>query len=149
MATESTNGATEASTAPAAKATRAELMKQINDKKMKCALDSAELVTLKGELEVVKQELAEYKIKTKEFMVNGKKSMDSLKNVYTTKETALRKQLEEAQAKQSPVVALTSPSGCAVLIVLILCITLIAMKKGFKISKGNTNVSIGEGDSKK
>lgn len=149
MATESTNGATEASTAPAAKATRAELMKQINDKKMKCALDSAELVTLKGELEVVKQELAEYKIKTKEFMVNGKKSMDSLKNVYTTKETALRKQLEEAQAKQSPIVALTSPSGCAVLIVLILCITLIAMKKGFKISKGNTNVSIGEGDSKK
>lgn len=149
MATESTNSAAEASTAPAAKASRAELMKQINDKKMKCALDSAELVTLKGELEVVKQELAEYKIKTKEFMVNGKKSMDSLKNVYTTKETALRKQLEEAQAKQSPIVALTSPSGCAVLIVLILCITLIAMKKGFKISKGNTNVSIGEGDSKK
>lgn len=149
MATESTNGAAEASTAPAAKASRAELMKQINDKKMKCALDSAELVTLKGELEVVKQELAEYKIKTKEFMVNGKKSMDSLKNVYTTKENALRKQLEEAQAKQSPIVALTSPSGCAVLIVLILCITLIAMKKGFKISKGNTNVSIGEGDSKK
>lgn len=149
MATESTNGATEASTAPAAKASRAELMKQINDKKMKCALDSAELVSIKGELEVVKQELAEYKIKTKEFMVNGKKSMDSLKNVYTTKENALRKQLEEAQAKQSPIVALTSPSGCAVLIVLILCITLIAMKKGFKISKGNTNVSIGENDSNK
>ncbi|PWJ69091.1 MULTISPECIES: hypothetical protein [unclassified Fibrobacter] len=113
-------------------------MKDINDKKMKCSLDSAELVSVKGELEKVQNEFAEYKVKSKELVVNGQKKVETL-----------TKQLQEAQAKQSPITALTSPSGCAVLVVLILCITLIAMKKGVKISKGNTNVSIGEGETKK
>ena len=45
---------------------------------------------------------------------------------------------------QSPVAALTSPSGCAVLIVLIIAIMVIALKKGFSFSKNGTVVAIGE-----
>lgn len=47
-------------------------------------------------------------------------------------------------AKQSPIYALTSPSGCAVVIVLIICLTIIAIKKGVNISKGDAKVSIGD-----
>ncbi|WP_295683951.1 hypothetical protein [uncultured Fibrobacter sp.] len=53
-------------------------------------------------------------------------------------------QLQQAKANQSPVAALTSPSGCAVLIVLILAIMVIALKKGFSFSKNGTVVAIGE-----
>ena len=57
---------------------------------------------------------------------------------------SLTVQLQEAKANQSPVAALTSPSGCAVLIVLILAIMVIALKKGFSFSKNGTVVAIGE-----
>lgn len=53
-------------------------------------------------------------------------------------------QLQQAKANQSPVAALTSPSGCAVLIVLIIAIMVIALKKGFSFSKNGTVVAIGE-----
>lgn len=53
-------------------------------------------------------------------------------------------QLQDAKEHQSPVAALTSPSGCAVLIVLILAIMVIALKKGFSFSKNGTVVAIGE-----
>lgn len=56
----------------------------------------------------------------------------------------LMTQLQDAKANQSPVAALTSPSGCAVLIVLILAIMVIALKKGFSFSKNGTVVAIGE-----
>jgi len=56
----------------------------------------------------------------------------------------LTTQLQEAKANQSPVAALTSPSGCAVLIVLIIAIMVIALKKGFSFSKNGTVVAIGE-----
>lgn len=56
----------------------------------------------------------------------------------------LTTQLQDAKANQSPVAALTSPSGCAVLIVLILAIMVIALKKGFSFSKNGTVVAIGE-----
>ena len=55
-------------------------------------------------------------------------------------------EVQDAQAKESPIVALTSPSGCAVLIVLIIALTAIALKKGFSISKGDTKLSVGEKD---
>ena len=57
---------------------------------------------------------------------------------------SLISQLQDAKEHQSPISAITSPSGCAVLIVLILALTFIAVKKGFSISKGNTTVSVGE-----
>lgn len=57
---------------------------------------------------------------------------------------SLTVQLQEAKANQSPVAALTSPSGCAVLIVLIIAIMVIALKKGFSFSKNGTVVAIGE-----
>lgn len=60
----------------------------------------------------------------------------------------LTTELQEAIANQSPVAALASPSGCAVLIVLIIAITAIALKKGLSISKGDAKVSIG-GEEKK
>jgi hypothetical protein len=57
---------------------------------------------------------------------------------------SLTVQLQQAKANQSPVAALTSPSGCAVLIVLIIAIMVIALKKGFSFSKNGTVVAIGE-----
>lgn len=53
-------------------------------------------------------------------------------------------QLQEAKAKESPFTVIASPSGCAVLIVLILAIMVIALKKGFSFSKNGTVVAIGE-----
>ena len=55
----------------------------------------------------------------------------------------LRSQLQDAIRDQSAVAALASPSGCAVLIVLIIAITAIALKKGISIAKGDTTVSVG------
>lgn len=52
-------------------------------------------------------------------------------------------ELQEAIKQQSAVAALASPSGCAVLIVLIIAITAIALKKGISIAKGDTTVSVG------
>ena len=52
--------------------------------------------------------------------------------------------LQESQAKESPIAAITSPSGCAVLVVLIIALTIIALKKGFSISKGDACVSVGD-----
>ena len=52
--------------------------------------------------------------------------------------------LQESQAKESPIAAITSPSGCAVLVVLIIALTVIALKKGFSISKGDACVSVGD-----
>ena len=52
--------------------------------------------------------------------------------------------LQESQAKDSPIAAITSPSGCAVLVVLIIALTIIALKKGFSISKGDACVSVGD-----
>ena len=69
---------------------------------------------------------------------------DSLNNEVAKLQT----ELQEAIKQQSPVAALASPSGCAVLIVLIIAITAIALKKGFSIAKGDTKLSVG-GDDKK
>jgi len=60
----------------------------------------------------------------------------------------LQTELQEAIKQQSPVAALASPSGCAVLIVLIIAITAIALKKGFSIAKGDTKLSVGVDDKK-
>lgn len=62
--------------------------------------------------------------------------------------TQLQEDLRIAEGKESPIVALMSPSGCAVLIVLIIAITAIALKKGFSIAKGDTKLSVGGDDGK-
>jgi hypothetical protein len=56
----------------------------------------------------------------------------------------LTTQLQDLREHQSPIAAITSPSGCAVLIVLIIAIMIIALKKGFSFSKNGTVVAIGE-----
>ena len=61
-----------------------------------------------------------------------------------TEVSKLHGDVKELQEHQSPIVALTSPSGCAVLIVLIIALTVIAVKKGVSISKGNTSISVGD-----
>ena len=61
-----------------------------------------------------------------------------------TDNASLTTALQESQAKESPVAAITSPSGCAVLVVLIIALTIIALKKGFSISKGDACVSVGD-----
>ena len=48
----------------------------------------------------------------------------------------LTTQLQDLREHQSPIAAITSPSGCAVLIVLIIAIMIIALKKGFSFSIG-------------
>jgi len=62
--------------------------------------------------------------------------------------TQLQEDLRIAEGKESPIVALMSPSGCAVLIVLIIAITAIALKKGISIAKGDTKLSVGDDDKK-
>ena len=57
---------------------------------------------------------------------------------------SLNSQLQDLREHQSPIAAITSPSGCAVLIVLIIAIMIIALKKGFSFSKNGTVVAIGE-----
>ena len=57
---------------------------------------------------------------------------------------AMNDTLLACRDRESPVAALASPSGCAVLIVLIIALTIIALKKGFSISKGDACVSVGD-----
>ncbi|MBO7061049.1 MAG: hypothetical protein J6W54_08165 [Fibrobacter sp.] len=57
---------------------------------------------------------------------------------------AMNDTLLACKDRESPVAAITSPSGCAVLIVLIIALTIIALKKGFSISKGDACVSVGD-----
>ena len=68
----------------------------------------------------------------------------SLSELFAKQKDTLSQQLQKAKEHQSPIVALTSPSGCAVLIVLIIALTVIAVKKGVSISKGNTSISVGD-----
>jgi hypothetical protein len=65
-------------------------------------------------------------------------------NQLEAEKTNLTTALQESQAKESPIAAITSPSGCAVLVVLIIALTVIALKKGFSISKGDACVSVGD-----
>ena len=61
-----------------------------------------------------------------------------------TDNASLTTALQESQSRESPIAAITSPSGCAVLVVLIIALTIIALKKGFSISKGDACVSVGD-----
>jgi predicted RNase H-like nuclease (RuvC/YqgF family) len=58
--------------------------------------------------------------------------------------TSLNQQLTTAKENQSMFTVFATPYGCSILIVLILALTMIALKKGFSVSKGDTNISVGD-----
>lgn len=95
-------------------------------------------LTLSKDLQICSTQVAQLKLDVQHLQgVNDSLNTDIAK---------LQTELQEAIKQQSPVAALASPSGCAVLIVLIIAITAIALKKGFSISKGDTKLSVGDKD---
>ena len=95
-------------------------------------------LTLSKDLQICSTQVAQLKLDVQHLQgVNDSLNTDIAK---------LQTELQEAIKQQSPVAALASPSGCAVLIVLIIAITAIALKKGFSISKGDTQLSVGDKD---
>lgn len=58
--------------------------------------------------------------------------------------TSLNQQLTTAKENESVFTVFATPYGCSILIVLILALTMIALKKGFSVSKGDTNISVGD-----
>jgi chromosome segregation ATPase len=144
MATEAQAPATPDSTDKAnAKLNKVELMKkfkQHRDSVNKAILGlQRDSLTLSKDLQICSTQVAQLKVDVKHLQgVN-----DSLNGEVARLQT----ELQEAVKQQSAVAALASPSGCAVLIVLIIAITAIALKKGISIAKGDTTVSVG-GDKK-
>jgi hypothetical protein len=145
MATETQAPATPDSTDKVnAKLNKMELMqkfKQHRDSVNKAILGlQKDSLTLSKDLEVCSAQVSELKVNLQHLQGAN----DSLNNEVAKLQT----ELQEAIKQQSPVAALASPSGCAVLIVLIIALTAIALKKGISIAKGDTTVSVG-GDDKK
>ena len=145
MATETQVPATPDSTDKVnAKLNKMELMKkfkQHRDSVNKAILGlQRDSLTLSKDLEVCTAQAGELKLNLQHLQgVN-----DSLNGEVARLQT----ELQEAVKQQSAVAALASPSGCAVLIVLIIAITAIALKKGFSISKGDTKLSVGDKEEK-
>ena len=144
MATETQAPATPDSTDKVnAKLNKMELMqkfKQHRDSVNKAILGlQKDSLTLSKDLEVCSAQVSELKVNLQHLQGAN----DSLNNEVAKLQT----ELQEAIKQQSPVAALASPSGCAVLIVLIIALTAIALKKGISIAKGDTTVSVG-GDKK-
>ena len=57
---------------------------------------------------------------------------------------SLKDQLDHARDNESVFKVFATPYGCSIIIVLILALTIIALKKGFSVSKGDTNISVGD-----
>ncbi len=57
---------------------------------------------------------------------------------------SLKSQLKTAQDNESVFKVFATPYGCSILIVLIIALTIIALKKGFSVSKGDANISVGD-----
>ena len=84
---------------------------------------------LKKSKKTLEKQVGEFKIKEKKM----NETKDSLIGV-----------IQHVKSEHSPVTFLTSPYGCSVIIVFILALTIIALKKGFSVSKGNTSISVGD-----
>ena len=127
-----------------AKLNKMELMqkfKQHRDSVNKAILGlQRDSLTLSKDLEVCTAQVGELKVNLQHLQGAN----DSLNGEVARLQT----ELQEAVKQQSAVAALASPSGCAVLIVLIIAITAIALKKGFSISKGDTKLSVGDKEEK-
>ncbi len=57
---------------------------------------------------------------------------------------SLNEQLGDARKNESMFTVFATPYGCSIIIVFILALTIIALKKGFSVSKGNTSISVGD-----
>ena len=79
--------------------------------------------------------------KTLEMQVGGFKKQE--KKMNETKDSLIQV-IHDVKSEHSPVTFLTSPYGCSIIIVFILALTIIALKKGFSVSKGNTSISVGD-----
>ena len=84
---------------------------------------------LKKSKKTLEKQVGEFKIKEKKM----NETKDSLIGV-----------IQHVKSEHSPVTFLTSPYGCSIIIVFILALTIIALKKGFSVSKGNTSISVGD-----
>ncbi len=93
-------------------------------------------LTFSKDLEVLKKDNESLRVQVANYQ-------STIKKLEVSKDSLIA-EVQDAQAKESPIVALTSPSGCAVLIVLIIALTAIALKKGFSISKGDAKLSVGD-----
>lgn len=119
---------------------RAEMFKKM--KQTKDSIDNVILQLQKDSLSISKdygvlqKENASLKLQIKDLQA-------TINQMEVTKDSLIN-EVQVAQSRESPIVAITSPSGCAVLIVLILALTAIALKKGFSISKGDTKLSVGD-----
>ncbi|MCQ2090626.1 MAG: hypothetical protein MJY93_10305 [Fibrobacter sp.] len=117
-------------------------MEQCNadhDKALTLSIQHDLLVNTNNELTAAKQELTQQVLDLNSALLAANKKVDSL--------TYAVKQCEEGQG---PLVAiLNNPLGCTAIVVMILCLTVIALKKGVKLSKGNANLSIGGSEDKK
>ena len=56
----------------------------------------------------------------------------------------LTQELQVSKSKESVFTVFATPYGCSIIIVFILALTIIALKKGFSVSKGDTNISVGD-----
>ncbi|MBR6449098.1 MAG: hypothetical protein IKS96_03975 [Fibrobacter sp.] len=56
----------------------------------------------------------------------------------------LSQQLQTAKENESMFTVFATPYGCSILIVLIIALTIVALKKGFSVSKGDANISVGD-----
>lgn len=56
----------------------------------------------------------------------------------------LTQELQVSKSKESVFTVFATPYGCTILIVLIIALTIVALKKGFSISKGDANISVGD-----
>lgn len=63
---------------------------------------------------------------------------------YQKEVKSLKEQLQHAQDNESVFKVFATPYGCSILIVLIIALTIIALKKGFSVSKGDANISVGD-----
>ena len=56
----------------------------------------------------------------------------------------LTQELQVSKSKESVFTVFATPYGCSILIVFIIALTIIALKKGFSVSKGDANISVGD-----
>ncbi len=97
-------------------------------------------VQLKADIRVLTTDTADLHMLLKQQSRKYQKEVDSLKG----KLTSLNQQLNTAKDNESMFTVFATPYGCSILIVLILALTIIALKKGFSVSKGDTNISVGD-----
>lgn len=75
---------------------------------------------------------------------NLHKQLVQQKMQYQREVKSLSDQLKTAKDNESVFTVFATPYGCSIIIVFILALTIIALKKGFSVSKGDANISVGD-----